>query len=442
VIRKTLGKIPTKTLKSCCGNLPVWKGAVPHDARGAIKRREKEISPAGKIRGPVEWGRPLDFTKLRELRKNLGAPGSGPADNLMRVIVLASQKGGSGKTTLSGHLAVEADRAGAGPVALIDTDPQGSLSDWWNTRQASSPHFAKVELTQLGGALTQLHKSGIRLAVIDTPPAITASISHVVAYADLVVVPTRPSPHDLRAVGATVAIAEEHQKALIFVINAATPRARITGEAAVALSQHGTVAPITIHHRVDFAASMVDGRTVSEVVPGSASAREVRDLWTYVQDRLARLTRDAGLATERAQQFATSALTSFNAESAADEPAPAELAEAEPDEPREPDFANLTMPARAERQPLTLPQRHAHAAEAPQPPGNGFGRPTLVPGAGAMPAPLPPIETILQQPAVEERRSGEDRRQKAGAGPFAGTDRRAFGRRSTDRAGNWNGGHK
>ena len=43
----------------------------------------------------------------------------------MVVLVLASQKGGSGKTTLSGHLAVEADRAGVGPVALIDTDPQG-----------------------------------------------------------------------------------------------------------------------------------------------------------------------------------------------------------------------------------------------------------------------------------------------------------------------------
>ena len=49
----------------------------------------------------------------------------------MHVLVLASQKGGSGKTTLSGHLAVEADHAGIGPVALLDTDPQGSLSHWW-----------------------------------------------------------------------------------------------------------------------------------------------------------------------------------------------------------------------------------------------------------------------------------------------------------------------
>jgi len=233
----------------------------------------------------------------------------------MHVLVMASQKGGSGKTTLSGHLAVEAGRAGIGPVALIDTDPQGSLSQWWNAREAASPHFAKVGLLELGDALAHLEKSGVRLAVIDTPPAITASISQVVAHADLVVIPTRPSPHDLRAVGATVDIAEQHGKPLIFVVNAATARARITGEAAVALSQHGTVAPVTLHHRVDFAASMVDGRTVGEVVPKSHSAREVRELWLYIQDRLSRLTHDARLAPQsKPQHLATSPLTSLTEE--------------------------------------------------------------------------------------------------------------------------------
>ena len=118
------------------------------------------------------------------------------------------------------------------------------------------------------------------------------------AHADLVIVPTRPSPHDLRAVGATVDIAERHGKPLIFVINAATARARITGESAVALSQHGTVAPVTIHHRVDFAASMIDGRTVGEVTPSSQSAREISDLWLYIQERLSRIVRDPSLLPE------------------------------------------------------------------------------------------------------------------------------------------------
>ena len=213
----------------------------------------------------------------------------------MYTVVAASQKGGAGKTTLSGHLAVEACRAGAGPVALIDTDPQGSLAHWWNARAAPEPHFAKVGVLDLEDALEQLAHANIRIAIIDTPPAITQSISHVVAHADLVLIPTRPSPHDLRAVGATVDIAERHGKPLIFVVNAATARARITAESAVALSQHGTVAPVTIHHRVDFAASMIDGRTVGEIVPGSASAKEIADLWTYIQDKLSRVVHDPKL---------------------------------------------------------------------------------------------------------------------------------------------------
>lgn len=207
----------------------------------------------------------------------------------MYTVVVASRKGGSGKTTLSGHLAVEAERAGAGPVALIDTDVQGSLAQWWNSRTEAAPSFVKVGALELDGALSELEDTGIRLAIIDTPPAITGTISEVVGCADLVVVPTRPSPHDLRAVGATVDIAEEHDKPVVFVVNDATPRARITGEAAVALSQHGTVAPVIVHHRVDFAASMVDGRTVGEAAPESKSAEEIRGLWIYLQDRLARL---------------------------------------------------------------------------------------------------------------------------------------------------------
>lgn len=213
----------------------------------------------------------------------------------MYTIVAASQKGGSGKTTLSGHLAVEAQRSGAGAIALIDTDPQGSLAHWWNARQAPEPHFVKAGMPDLEETLAGLARGGVKIAVIDTPPAITQSISRVVAHADLVLVPTRPSPHDLRAVGATVDIAERHGKPVIFVINAATARARITGESAVALSQHGTVAPVTLHHRVDFAASMVDGRTVGEVVPNSPSAREIGDLWLYVQDKLSRIVKDPAL---------------------------------------------------------------------------------------------------------------------------------------------------
>jgi chromosome partitioning protein len=112
------------------------------------------------------------------------------------------------------------------------------------------------------------------------------AIQSVIQVAELIVVPTRPSPHDLRAVGATVDLCERAGKPLIFVVNAATPKARITSDAIIALSQHGTVAPITIHQRTDFAASMIDGRTVMEVDANGKAAAEVEALWTYVCDRL------------------------------------------------------------------------------------------------------------------------------------------------------------
>ncbi len=207
----------------------------------------------------------------------------------MRTIVVASQKGGVGKTTIAGHLGVMAEQNGAGPVALIDTDPQGSLAAWWNERKAEAPLFAQVEIAHLSEHLQALTKAGVKLAIIDTPPAVTEMIRQVLRAADLVVIPTRPSPHDLRAVGSTVELVEGAGKRMIFVINGAAPRARIAGEAAVALSQHGTVAPVTLYQRTDFASSMIDGRTVQELDPKSRSAEEVGDLWKYVSTQLRKI---------------------------------------------------------------------------------------------------------------------------------------------------------
>lgn len=204
----------------------------------------------------------------------------------MRTLVLASQKGGVGKTTLAGHLGVEAERRGEGPVALIDTDPQGSLADWWNVRSEEAPAFAQIEIASLEEHLKMLAAAGIKIAIIDTPPAVTETIKEVVAVADLVLIPTRPSPHDLRAVGRTVAIVEEKGKRMVFVVNGAAQRARITADAAIALSQHGTVAPVTIFQRTDFAQSMIDGRVCQELDPASRSSEEIQALWHYVSTHL------------------------------------------------------------------------------------------------------------------------------------------------------------
>ncbi len=204
----------------------------------------------------------------------------------MRILTIASQKGGAGKTTLAAHLAVEAERAGAGPVAVVDTDPQGSLAAWWNSRAAPTPLFAAVDITRLPEHLGSLQQHQVELVVIDTPPALTDTIQAAIAVADLVLIPARPSPHDLRAVGVIVEMAEHASIPFCFVVNGATPRTTIALEALRALAQHGKVAPVTVHTRIDFAASMIDGRTVGELHPQSRSAQEVTSLWTYVNTQL------------------------------------------------------------------------------------------------------------------------------------------------------------
>ncbi len=211
----------------------------------------------------------------------------------MKVIAVTSQKGGTGKTTLSGHLAVQAERAGHGPIALVDTDPQGSLTQWWNARKADTPAFVQTSISALPNDLERLREAGIELVFIDTPPAITWAIIEVIKISDMVLIPVRPSPHDLAATGTTVDMVDNLGKPMVFAVNGASPRARITAEAAVALSQHGTVAPVTLHHRTEFAASMIDGRTVMELPRASRSAHEVEALWDYLSRRLERLPQRA-----------------------------------------------------------------------------------------------------------------------------------------------------
>jgi chromosome partitioning protein len=165
----------------------------------------------------------------------------------MDILTIASQKGGTGKSTLTAHLAVEAERCGVGPVAVVDTDPQGSLAAWWNQRTAETPLFAAVAVVQLAEHMTALQRERVNLVVIDTPPALLDTLRTAIGVAGVVLIPARPSPHDLRAVGVVVEMAEAARKPFGFVINGATPRTTIALQAVQALAQHGPVAPVILH---------------------------------------------------------------------------------------------------------------------------------------------------------------------------------------------------
>jgi chromosome partitioning protein len=206
-----------------------------------------------------------------------------------RIFVFASQKGGSGKTTLSGHVAVQAHLAGQGPVGVIDTDPQRSLAQWHDERTDDSLMLRVGTVESVEDDVGALHARGARTIVIDTPPAATAAIGGVVGHADLVCIPARPSPHDLRAVAATIEIVETQCKPMVFILNGATVRARLNAEAVMSLSQHGTVAPVIVHNRMDFVTSMADGRSAMEVAQGSRAALEIETLWSYLSERLRKL---------------------------------------------------------------------------------------------------------------------------------------------------------
>lgn len=209
--------------------------------------------------------------------------------------------------------------------------------------------------------------------------------------ADLVVVPTRPSPHDLRAVGPTVDIADSLSKSLVFVVNSATPRARITSETAVALSQHGVVAPVTLHHRVDFAASMIDGRTVGDIQSDSKSAVEVSALWMYLRGRLAKLYGGADVWAEKARvDFSTVVLTP---ESALQSQLAGPPLAAPDDEDGEWD---VDLPAWASMAVANATANRRRATAQPRTNGQVVPRPGTQ-GAAVVEAPAPPERNTLER---------------------------------------------
>ena len=223
----------------------------------------------------------------------------------MQTIVWNSQKGGSGKSGLCSCCGVEAERAGDGPVYLIDADHQGTLSTWHQIRQAERPHRVEIEIPDLrritwrtedertaeaqslrdglGTGLRQVAQRDAALCFIDTPPTDNENIAATFEFADLVLVPVRPTPSDLWAVKATVDLLKQVGTPFLFVVNQANLRANITAQAIATLSHYGPVAETIIAFRTPYAAAMTDGHTAPELARTGPEAKEITGLWRNIK---------------------------------------------------------------------------------------------------------------------------------------------------------------
>ena len=197
-----------------------------------------------------------------------------------KIITIAQQKGGAGKTTMAAHLAVAWAASGKRSVAIIDTDPQGSLTQWHKIRQATMGEgetnltFASISGWRVRSEIERLRHTH-DLIVIDSPPHTDTEARTAIRAADLVVIPLQPSPMDVWATSATIQICKQERVPVKMVLNRVHPQAKLTG----AIS--GDMVGLTANrfgNRVIFAGSMMQGYGVTEAEPNSLAAEEVRAL--------------------------------------------------------------------------------------------------------------------------------------------------------------------
>lgn len=203
----------------------------------------------------------------------------------MQTVVFNSSKGGSGKTTLCACLAVEAERAGHGPVFLLDIDPQGTLTTWHGKRVAESPKLGALPFDRLAAGLSSLRAHGAAFCFIDTPghrPEASEDPLVELGGVDLVLVPVRPSAPDLWAAAETVERMQAQRQPFEFVLTQMKARATISTQIVAALSHHGPVAQSFIADRVGYATAFTDGRSPAELAPKGPAAQELAQLWVHL----------------------------------------------------------------------------------------------------------------------------------------------------------------
>lgn len=195
----------------------------------------------------------------------------------MKVIVVASQKGGAGKTTLAIHLAAQASKTRR--VLVMDLDPQGSAMEWANRRGEKTPDVMAAHPATIQKEIDRAKVDGYELVVLDTAPHADHAALQAARAADLVVVPCRPATFDIAAISATLDLCKLANKRAVIVLNAAPIRSRVVEEAAEAITEKGgSVSHIVIRQRVAFQHCLIDGRTAGEFEPDGAAAKEVAQL--------------------------------------------------------------------------------------------------------------------------------------------------------------------
>ena len=207
----------------------------------------------------------------------------------MKTIVIATQKGGSGKSTLTVHLAAAAEQAGHGPVVITDTDPQGTAGDWFNQRKKSgldTPLYAPLTLSDLGEKLEALDAAGASYLFIDTAPSVGSVNAELFAAADLVLIPLNPTPADLRALVKGLPLVKQSGRPFNFILTRVRPNLRNNDGAAMALEALGLVLPTRMHERVIYAETFAHGKTALEIDPKGVAAQELNAMWGAVQERL------------------------------------------------------------------------------------------------------------------------------------------------------------
>jgi len=200
----------------------------------------------------------------------------------MQVIVVNSQKGGSGKSSVCRTLSVHVARAGRSAF-LIDLDPQRTLAQWHEVRQNEEPRRAELDAQNLKDGLEQLRQRDVDYAFIDTPPQASENLDEVFRCADLVLVPIKPTPDDLKSAAVTVTRLKELGVPFLFVVTQAIQNTNITAQAIAALSHHGPVAQTLIVNRVVYPAAFTDGRTPEEIDPKGNAALETAKLWVNIE---------------------------------------------------------------------------------------------------------------------------------------------------------------